>query len=127
MQDLGYTIYIVRKKEQMMSKDIFVIYNKDTTEILEIRRADGRKNYGGAYYGIGAAKAALTRFCNKSKFNFVDPEYPLYQYAIAERGHYFAKIEKQVERTNMMTGEKFKESVNTPYYCSPSSETFWSA
>ena len=109
-----------------MSKDIFVIYDKKTTEILEIRRADGRKNYGGAYYGMGAAKAALTRFCKKSEFNFSDPEYPLYQYAIAERGHYFKNIEKQVEKTNLMTGVKFMESVNTPYYCSPSSETYYS-
>ncbi len=31
-----------------------------------------------------------------------------------------------VERTNLMTGEKFKEAVDTPYYCSPSSETYWS-
>jgi nitrate reductase cytochrome c-type subunit len=31
-----------------------------------------------------------------------------------------------VERTNLMTGEKFMESVDTPYYCSPSSETYWS-
>jgi hypothetical protein len=26
----------------------------------------------------------------------------------------------------MMNGKKFMESVNTPYYCSPSSETYWS-
>ena len=107
-----------------MSKNIFVIYNKNTSEILEIRRADGRQN--AQYYGEGAAKAALTRFCKKSKFNFTDPEYPLYQYAIAERSHYDRNIEKKVERTNIMTGAKFMESVNTPYYCSPSSETYWS-
>jgi hypothetical protein len=33
---------------------------------------------------------------------------------------------KMVERTNIMTGEKFKEDVNTPRFCSPSSESFWS-
>ena len=31
-----------------------------------------------------------------------------------------------VEKTNMMTGKKFLEAENTPYYCSPSSETYWS-
>ena len=31
-----------------------------------------------------------------------------------------------VERTNLMTGKTFKESVDTPYYCSPSSESYWS-
>lgn len=30
-----------------------------------------------------------------------------------------------VERTNIMTGEKFMEPINRPYFCSPSSETFW--
>lgn len=31
-----------------------------------------------------------------------------------------------VEKTNLMTGKKFLEAENTPYYCSPSSETYWS-
>ena len=31
-----------------------------------------------------------------------------------------------VEKTNMMTGKKFLERENTPYYCSPSSESYWS-
>ena len=31
-----------------------------------------------------------------------------------------------VEKTNMMTGKKFLEAENTPYYCSPASESYWS-
>ncbi|CAB5214860.1 hypothetical protein UFOVP190_293 [uncultured Caudovirales phage] len=31
-----------------------------------------------------------------------------------------------VERTNIMTGKKFMEREDTPFFCSPSSETFWS-
>ena len=31
-----------------------------------------------------------------------------------------------VERVNIMSGEKFMEAVDTPYYCSPSSESYWS-
>jgi hypothetical protein len=107
----------------MMSKDIFVIYNKATSGILNIRGADGR--HSTHYYGIGAAKAALTRFCKKSKFNFSDPEYPLYRYAIAEREQYSAKIEQLVEKTNLMTGVKFMQSVNTPRSCDPSTELYW--
>jgi len=30
------------------------------------------------------------------------------------------------ERTNIMSGETFLEEEDTPYFCSPSSETFWS-
>lgn len=35
--------------------------------------------------------------------------------------------ETYVYRKNLMTGEEFQERYDTPYYCSPSSETFWSS
>lgn len=35
--------------------------------------------------------------------------------------------ETYVYRKNLMTGEEFKERYDTPYYCSPSSETYWSS
>lgn len=31
-----------------------------------------------------------------------------------------------VTRKNMMSGAEFQERYDTPYYCSPSSETYWS-
>jgi len=31
-----------------------------------------------------------------------------------------------VTRTNLMTGEKYQEPKNTPAYCSPSCESYWS-
>ena len=31
-----------------------------------------------------------------------------------------------VERTNFMSGKTFLEEPDTPHYCSPSSETYWS-
>ena len=31
-----------------------------------------------------------------------------------------------VERTNFLSGKTFLEEPDTPYYCSPSSETYWS-
>jgi len=31
-----------------------------------------------------------------------------------------------VTRTSMMGGKEFQERYDTPYYCSPSSETYWS-
>ena len=30
-----------------------------------------------------------------------------------------------VTRTNLMSGLEFQERYDTPYYCSPSSETYW--
>ena len=34
--------------------------------------------------------------------------------------------ETMVERTNLLSGKTFMERYDTPYYCSPSSETYWS-
>jgi hypothetical protein len=31
-----------------------------------------------------------------------------------------------VTRRNMMSGKEFQERYDTPYYCSPSSESYWS-
>jgi hypothetical protein len=36
-------------------------------------------------------------------------------------------FETFVTRKNMMSGKEYQERYDTPYYCSPSSETFWSA
>lgn len=90
---------------------------------------------------MAAARAALTRMSNKyakeagqkmpGTFRN-NPEYsidkdPQFIYGIAEVEYYHERLEKKVERKNFMTGETYFESVNTPYYCSPSSETYWSS
>ena len=43
-----------------------------------------------------------------------------------ENKYCFELHETYVERTNLMTGEKYKERFDTPMCCSPSSETYWS-
>lgn len=35
--------------------------------------------------------------------------------------------DRLVTKTNFMTGKEFQEQADTPYYCSPSSETYWSS
>lgn len=98
----------------------YVIYEYETTKILG--------GIGKYYKTFGAAKAAITRLRNKmpAADNGTERD-PEFFYAIAETSHFFKNIEKMVERTNIMTGKTFMESVNTPYYCSASSETYWSA
>jgi len=95
----------------------YVIYRKDTTEIAP-KYAQGYRQ-DAIYKTMGAAKAAVTR---------MEKDMPgvMFEYAIAELGYYYDNIEKQVEKTNMMTGKKYMESVNTPGYMSPSSEAYWS-
>jgi hypothetical protein len=69
-----------------------------------------------AYKTFGAARATRTRLCRKQGWS-AD------QLSIIATKHYKPRM---VEKTNIMTGEKFAEDINTPYFCSPSSETFWS-
>lgn len=45
---------------------------------------------------------------------------------LREQGYEVKVFETMVTKTNAMTGEKFQERYDTPYYCSPSSETYWS-
>lgn len=95
----------------------YVIYRKDTSEIASKLKIGYRQD--AIYKTMGAAKAALTRM-NKAISGAV------FVYGIAELEYYYANIEKQVERVNMMTGKKYKESINTPNYMSPASEAYWS-
>jgi hypothetical protein len=69
-----------------------------------------------AYKTFGAARATRTRLCRKAGYTAGD-------LSIVDTEHYKPRM---VTRTNIMTGEKFEEDVNTPYFCSPSSESFWS-
>jgi hypothetical protein len=93
---------------------MFVIYNKATTAIVKERA------YSKAYYATEtAAKAAITRFAKKGIINKDEV-------AVTDHITYAETIETKVKRVNLMSGQEFYESVNTPYYCSPSSETYWS-
>ena len=69
-----------------------------------------------AYKTFGAARATRTRLCNKAGWS-VD------QLSIIDTKYYTPKM---VTRTNLMTGQEYQEDVNTPNFCSPSSESFWS-
>jgi len=101
----------------------YVIYDKETSRLK-----------GNIYKTEAAAKAALTRM-SKSWFNErYKPLYPavdraddpVFRYAIAEVEYYARHLEKVVRKTNLMSGEEYTESVNTPLHLSPASETYWS-
>ena len=44
----------------------------------------------------------------------------------ASAGFRYEIHQTMVERTNMMGGGKYQERFDTPNYCSPSSESYWS-
>jgi hypothetical protein len=49
-----------------------------------------------------------------------DKEYP------ASKGYRYEIHVTMVTRTNMMGGAEYQERYDTPRYCSPSSEAYWS-
>ena len=68
-----------------------------------------------AYKTWGAARATRTRLCNKAGWSVGD-------LSIIDTKYYKPRM---VTRTNLMTGQEYEEDVNTPNFCSPSSEAFW--
>ncbi len=71
------------------------------------------------FESLAAAKSHMSRLIKSGKFT-AD------QLAVAEADYYHDHIEAIVQRTNLMSGKPFFERINTPHYCSPSSETYWS-
>tara|TARA_R110000868_G_scaffold324272_4_gene585163 strand:- start:490 stop:765 length:276 start_codon:yes stop_codon:yes gene_type:complete len=48
-------------------------------------------------------------------------------YSVMSAEDYVKKFPvKMVERTNLLSGKKFMEAEDTPNFCSPASETYWS-
>lgn len=92
----------------------YVVYNTESTRIETVKR------WGKEVFATeAAAKSARTRILKKKGYS---PE----QLAVAEVAHYHKEIEKMVERVNLMSGKTYTESVNTPSYLSPASESYWS-
>jgi phosphoserine aminotransferase len=90
----------------------YVVYNTETTVAV-------KESYGGVKHF--KSKGAATRAANKLNREDAD-----YQYAVSETQKFYEEIEYTITQKNMMSGAKFEEKVNTPYYCSPSSEAYWS-
>ena len=109
-----------------MSKGYWVVYNRETTALVRYTSKNG--NETSQYYGIGAAKAAVTRMQKqylKENGLRVSNDGPLFDYNIAERDYYQKSIAKTVTRKNLMTGLEYQEDINTPMCCSPATERFW--
>jgi hypothetical protein len=96
----------------------FVIYHKESTRIYTYTRHNPWKRVE-SYATLAAVKAAFTRLVKKGEINESE-------WSIADSELFHMLIEKHVTKTNLMSGEEFQERVNTPHYCSPSSESYWS-
>ena len=108
---------------------MFYIYENSTTYIIgkPDRNGVARPDHRQYYKTMAAAKAGLTRIKKAEGLLPTDPNYAEFRYAIAEASYFHKTIEKKVKRKNMMDPTiEFMESVNTPGYLSPSSESYWS-
>lgn len=98
--------------------------SKLTEYTLEIYKADRRIKKDARY---GKDKVGL-RFVESRDFVPVTADFIRYAAdGIRQLGYVVEVHETFVTRTNMMSGKEMQERYDTPYYCSPSSETYWSA
>ena len=95
----------------------YIVYHTESTVIPRMKRGYGSQSFATER----AAKAALTRALRDGKIDGVRADY-----SIADSRTFHDSIEKEVERVNLMSGNKYMERVNTPISCSPASETYWS-
>ena len=109
---------------------MFYIYEKTSTYIMgkmDTRTGEVRPDHRKAYKTMSAAQAALTRMSKRYRADMLDSvNDPLFRYGIAEAEYFHKTIEKSRTRKNMMNGAEYTESVNTPSYMSPASESYWS-
>jgi hypothetical protein len=110
-----YTNGIVNNKELEMSKL--------TEYTLEIYKADKRVKKADRY---GKSKPGL-RFYEVMDFAPVTKDYIE---TVAEQkrklGFVVEVFETYITRKNLIGGKEFQERYDTPYYCSPSSESYYS-
>ena len=87
---------------------------------LEIYKKDARKKTGGRLVG----KYDYDRKDSAAMEREINALYPTYKKA---DGYRVEIHETYVTQTNLMGGREFTERYDTPYYRSPSSETYWSS
>ena len=83
---------------------------------VEIYKADKRKKSG-------------ERLLSKTDYdtdNFSMLEHTVQHSVRASKGERYEIHATMVTKKNLLTGAEFQERYDTPYYCSPSSETYWS-
>ena len=87
---------------------------------LEVYKKDARTKSGErlvhkADHDIGTSGDALNMFEHTVKHTWR-----------ASQGYRYEIHVTYVKKKNMMTGNEYNERYDTPYYCSPASESYWS-
>ena len=99
----------------------FVIYRTDTTEIVSEKDYSYSGHGTFKFEGLGIHENGKTGRQARGELTGA-----MVEMKIVDLETYRNEIEAQEEVTNMMTGKKFKQSVNTPNFMSPACESYWS-
>jgi len=94
--------------------NIYVIFDRETTKITRSYKKSTGWQFD-IFKSIATAKSAMTR-----------KKLDVTKFDIAEFDYFKKNIEKTETRINLMSGKPFEQPVNTPLYCDPSTETYWS-
>jgi hypothetical protein len=89
---------------------MFYIINKDTNKKFKTP-----SRYAGMWKDTWKSKAAATRAINSNDLQDTHVAIPCDEYK-----------PNMVQRRNLMSGELYMEAEDTPNYCSPASEAYWS-
>lgn len=93
----------------------YVVFETATT-----RYAGKKAKYNEPIFSsLAAAKSHLSRLVKSGK-------YTADQLSVADYDYFHDYVEVIVQKSNLLNGKPIFERINTPYYCSPSSETYWS-
>lgn len=97
--------------------------SKLTAYTVELYKADKRikkdERYGKNKIGLRFVEAVDFAPSTRDYINTVEVD-------MQQRGYVVEVRETFVTRTNMMGGKEYQERYDTPNYCSPSSESYWS-
>ncbi len=101
---------------------MFVIYHiASTMHVGPTKNGHPHTLYACTYKTRHHAAATCAKF-NAKTWSGIGPG----PYGFCTVDHYQEHVVRMVERTNLLSGKKFTEASNTPAYCSPSSEAYWS-
>lgn len=104
---------------------MFVIVNVGTGRLSEASPYSGPKKYE-TERGAKGACTKMNRAWTGCELKIDENGQDVVQWKVMSLAEYNARPVKMVERVNLMSGKTFMEAEDTPNFCSPASETYWS-
>jgi len=101
---------------------MFVIYRISSTVMVG---SDGHSMSARTFKFAGNARKACDKLNDRHLKNG-SFGYGPGPYGWCSADHYQNRVVRMVTRVNMMSKKEYQEPSNTPNYCSPSSEAYWS-